>query len=84
MGEIRKAQVLLESEEYEYLEGIASRRGISVPELIRQTVRERYLPAARNRQEAAAAILRMEIPVEWGDWETVEQEIEGAHDGGLS
>lgn len=45
--------------------------------------RERHLTAIKTRQEAAAAILCMEIPVEWGDWTTVEQEIEGAHDGSL-
>jgi predicted DNA-binding ribbon-helix-helix protein len=84
MAELRKTQVLLEPEEYERLEEVARRRGISIPELIRMTVRERYMPASRTRQEAAAAILRMRIPGAWKSWEEMEADIEDAHDSGLS
>jgi predicted DNA-binding ribbon-helix-helix protein len=83
MAELRKTQVLLEPDEYERLEEIAKRRGISIPELIRLTVRERYMPISHTRQEAAAAILRMEIPGTWGSWEEIESEIEEAHDSSL-
>jgi predicted DNA-binding ribbon-helix-helix protein len=74
---IRKTQVLLESEEYEHLEEIASRRGVSVEELIRLTVREKFLSSLRPRLEAADAICRMRIPL--GDWESIEEEIAEAH-----
>jgi hypothetical protein len=83
MAELRKAQVLLEPEEYERLEAIARRRGVSVPELIRLTVRERYMPVSQARQDAGAAILRLRIPAEWGDWQDIEEESERAHDNGL-
>lgn len=84
MAELRKTQVLLEPEEYDRLEDIARKRGISIPELIRLTVRERYMPASYTRQEAAAAILRMKIPGAWKSWEEIEADIEDAHDSSLS
>jgi predicted DNA-binding ribbon-helix-helix protein len=84
MAELRKTQVLLEPEEYDRLEEIAQKRGISIPELIRLTVRERYMPASHTRQEAAAAILRMKIPGAWKSWEEIEADIEDAHDSSLS
>jgi hypothetical protein len=83
MAELRKAQVLLEPEEYEHLEQVATRRGISVPELIRMTVRERYMTPSQDRKKAAEEICRMELPIHWGDWETIEREIEEAHDIGF-
>ena len=83
MAELRKAQVLLDPEEYERIEEIAKRRGISVSELIRLTVRERYMPVSHVRQEAAAAILRMQIPGTWGTWEEIEADIEEGHDSSL-
>ncbi|HYU35383.1 MAG TPA: ribbon-helix-helix protein, CopG family [Thermoanaerobaculia bacterium] len=83
MAELRKTQVLLEPEEYERLEEVATRRGISISELIRLTLRERYMPISRTRQEAAEAILRMKIPGKWGSWEEIETEIEESHDSSL-
>jgi hypothetical protein len=83
MAEFRKAQVLLEPEEYQRLEEIATRRGVSVPELIRTTVRERYLPVEQDRRAAAEEICRMNLPIDWGTWEEIEKEIEAAHDSSL-
>jgi hypothetical protein len=75
---LRKTQVLLESDEYEHLEEIAQRRGVSVDELIRLAVREKFLSSLRPRFEAADAICRMEIPL--GDSKTLEDEVAEAHE----
>lgn len=83
MAELRKAQILLEPEEYERLEEVAARRGISVPELIRVTVRERYMTPLQDRKRAAEEICRMDLPIHWGDWNAIESEIEEAHDSDL-
>jgi hypothetical protein len=78
MANVRSARVLLEPDEYEHLEEIASRRGVSVGELILGAVRERFLPAPRHRLDAADAICRLSIPI--GDWEGIEDEIAEAHE----
>ena len=71
----------MEPEEYERLEQIARQRNISVAELIRRAVRERYLTGRRQRKRAAARICRMELPI--GDWTEIEAWIEESHDAGL-
>jgi predicted DNA-binding ribbon-helix-helix protein len=70
MANVRSARVVLEPDEYHHLEEIASRRGVSVDELILNTVRERFLPVLRHRLDAADAICRLSIPI--GDWEGIE------------
>jgi len=78
MANVRKTQILLEPEEYEHLRGIATRRGVSVGELIHAAIREKYLPSLHPRLEAADAICRLSIPM--GDWAEIEAEIATAHE----
>jgi predicted DNA-binding ribbon-helix-helix protein len=78
MANVRKTQILLESEEYEHLKEIAARRGVSVDELIRTAIREKYLPSLHPRLEAVDAICRLSIPM--GDWDAIEDEIATAHE----
>jgi hypothetical protein len=82
MAELRKAQVLLEPDEYDRLEEIATSRGVSVPELIRTTVRERYPAAEQTRRQLVEEICRMNLPIS-EDWETIEEEIADAHNAGF-
>jgi len=70
----KEAHVVLESEEYERLEASAAQRGISVSDLIREAVRDRYLSLVEQRKRAVEAICQMHIPIP--DWDTLEEEIE--------
>ncbi|MBW8876672.1 MAG: ribbon-helix-helix protein, CopG family [Acidobacteria bacterium] len=72
MARTRKTQVLLRSDEYERLEAIAAQRRTSVPDLIREAVRDRYLPLAERRKRAVEAICQLRIPIP--DWDTLEKE----------
>ena len=81
MARTREARVLLEDEEYERLEALASRRGISVSDLIREAVRDRFTPLAEQRKRAFEAICRISIPLP--EWEVLETEIAEAHGGDL-
>ncbi|HEX4962930.1 MAG TPA: ribbon-helix-helix protein, CopG family [Thermoanaerobaculia bacterium] len=81
MARTREAQVLLESEEYEWLEAIAAQRRTSVSDLIREAVRDRYLSLAEQRKRAFEAICQIHIPIP--DWDTLEKEIAEAHDSDL-
>lgn len=81
MARTREARVLLEDEEYERLETLASQRGISVSDLIRETVRDRFTPLAEQRKRAVEAICRISIPLP--EWEVLEAEIAEAHGGDL-
>jgi predicted DNA-binding ribbon-helix-helix protein len=78
MANVRKAQILLESEEYDHLKDIAARRGVSMDELIRTAIREKYLSSFHPRLEAVDAICRLSIPL--GDWDAIEDEIATAHE----
>lgn len=84
MAPTRRAQILMEPEEYERLEEIASRRGVSVGSLVREAVRERYLIGREVRGTALDEIFALELPVgDWGSWDEIEEEIERAHHAGL-
>ena len=72
-----RTEILLEPEEHRRLEGIARQHGVSLPDLIRTTLLERYSPGAGRLQEAVEEICRLEIPL--GDWESLEEEIAEAH-----
>jgi ribbon-helix-helix CopG family protein len=69
----KEVKVVLESEEYERLEAIAAQRRISVSDLIREAVRDRYLPLVEQRKRAFEAICQIHIPLP--DWDTLEEEI---------
>ena len=34
----------------------------------------------KTRKEIAEEICNMNLPIDWGDWENIEREIEEAHD----
>lgn len=79
MGRPRRAEIQFEPDQYQRLEGIARQHGVSLSELIRETVLERYTPAANKSQQALEAICNLQIPLE--DWESLEEEIAQAHGG---
>lgn len=80
MAHTRRAQILMEPEEYQQLEGIARRQGTSVAELVRTAVRERYLTSADDRQQALREICNLSIPL--GDLD-LNEEMAQAHADGL-
>jgi hypothetical protein len=77
----RRAQILMDPEEYRRLEVIARHKQVAVAELIRRAVREKYLLEQQDRRRLVEEICGMELPV--GDWEDMEAEIEDAHTAGL-
>lgn len=81
MASTREARVLLEDEEYERLETLANQRGVSVSDLIREAVRDRFTPLAEQRKRAVEAICRISIPLP--PWDVLEAEIAEAHGGDL-
>ena len=81
MARTKRAQILMEPAEYEQLEVLAAREGVSVAELVREAVRERYLDAPPRKAEAAARITAMALPVV--EWEEIDLETEGAHDASI-
>jgi len=81
VGHTRRTQILMEPEEYEQLARIAEGRGVSVAELFRSAVREKYLASTEDRLAAVARISAMNVPL--GDWSQMKQDIEDAYDAGL-
>ena len=80
MARTKRAQILMDPAEYEQLEIRAAREGVSVAELVREAVRERYLKASPRKAEAAADIIAMDLPVV--DWPDIDRDAESAHDAG--
>ena len=78
----RKAQILMEPDEYQRLAAIAAAQGVSLSELVRAAVREKYLRAATAPREAVARICALQLPVPAG-WDELERLIDGRHDAGL-
>lgn len=72
-----RAEVLLQPDEYRRLAGMAEAQGVSLSDLIRSALVERYAPGDPQPQEALEEILRLQIPLP--DWETLEDEIAEAH-----
>ena len=81
MARTKRAQILMDPAEYQQLEILAAREGVSVAELVREAVRERYLDAPPRKTEAAARITAMTLPVV--EWEDIDLETEDAHDAGV-
>ena len=77
----KRAQVLMEPREYRRLEAIARQTGVSVAELIRSAVQDRYLQGAEGGREALEDLFAMSIPL--GGWRQLEEEIADSHDAGL-
>jgi hypothetical protein len=74
--------MLMEPGAYYRLQSIAQRQGVSVAELVRRAVEERYLGQPDRRSELIDEILAMEFPIA-EDWEVLEAEIEEARVDGL-
>lgn len=66
--------MLMESDDYSELERRAAVEGVSVAELIRRAVSDRYLPDRRDRAKALHDICGLDIEV--GNWDEIEEEIE--------
>lgn len=81
MAQTRRAQILMEPEEYEQLERVARERRTSVGELIRLAVRAQYLTSRDERQRAVERIAAMNLPT--GEWADIKREIEDAYDAGI-
>lgn len=75
MSQTRRAQVLLEPDEYAHLEEVARRERVSVSSLIRDAVRDRYFPTAPDRQAIVAELLGMNLPIS-EDWRELGRIIE--------
>lgn len=81
MARSKRAQILMEPEEYRRLEELSRLRGDSVAELIRAAVREVYFANRETRREAVRAIASMAVDV--GDWDEMEAEILDGYDARL-
>jgi hypothetical protein len=81
MARTKRAQVLMEPDEYDRLEEIAADRGVPVAELFRTAVRERYLLDSSERRRRIDEILALDLPVI--EWDEVEEEAARAHGDGL-
>lgn len=57
----KRVQVLMEPTEFAQLEALAASQNVSVGELIRQAVRERYLLHVDQRRIAAQQLCAMEL-----------------------
>lgn len=79
MAATRRAQILMDPEEYSRLEELARREKVSVAELIRRAVRRCYLLPREERRALVEEICSMELPL--GDWN--ERDITDSHDAGL-
>ncbi len=77
----KRAQILMEPEDYRRLEVIARQKNASVAELIRTAVRERYLGVGDERRSSVEAICTMELPVI--TWAEAEDEVAQAHGDAL-
>lgn len=77
MARTKRAQVLMEPEEYERLEAIAAERGVAVAELIRSAVRERYLLSKEERRRCVEEIFGLDLPVI--EWDEAEGEALASH-----
>lgn len=81
MPRTKRAQVLMEPEEYERLEAIAAERGVAVAELFRTAVRERWLLSREERRRRIDEILGLDLPVI--EWDEAEEGAIEAHGDGL-
>jgi predicted DNA-binding ribbon-helix-helix protein len=77
----RRAQILMEPEEYDELTRIAEAKRVSVAELIRTAVRVVYLRSRDDRLATVDRIAAMELPID--SWDQMKSEIEAAYDAGI-
>ncbi len=82
MARSKRAQVLMEPEEYALLEQIAADKQVSVAELIRTAVQERYLRLVPDRKALLQQMLAhsgFDLP----DWDELSTDIEGMYSDGF-
>ena len=79
MAPTRRAQILMEPEEFRRLQSLARKRKTSVANLIRAAVRETYLAPQPERQPIVDAILRMRLTMP--DWKELREELDRGHAG---
>ena len=80
MALTKRAEFLMEPEEYGRLEEIARRRDTTVEELIRRAVQVQYLDASETVEKGIDDILSLQVPTVFTEeWERVEEEIMEAH-----
>ena len=79
MAPTRRAQILMEPEEFRLLQVLARKRRTSVANLIRSAVRETYLAPHPDKPPIVEAILamRLELP----DWAHLREELDRGHAG---
>ena len=82
MARTRRAQFSMAPDDYQQLVNIAQRERISVAELIRTAVRERYLTRTQKSEERVEAICAMNLEID--DWESIETELMEARGESLS
>ena len=77
MARTRRAQVLMEPEEYSQLEALAAAQGVSVSSLFRQAVRDRFrLVTTDERRQAVEEIVALDVPDLPADASDLAAEIE--------
>jgi hypothetical protein len=79
MAATRRAQILMEPDEYVKLESLARSEKVSVAELIRRAIRRCYFLPPADRTSLVSEICSMDLPL--GDWS--EQDITDGHDAAL-
>jgi hypothetical protein len=81
MAHSRHAHILMDPAEYDLLEVVARRAHVSVAELFRTAVRERYLrrPTPATSAVSRLAALSLDLPA----WDELERELAEAKDGGV-
>ena len=79
MAPTRRAQILMEPEEFRRLRSLARKRKTSVANLIRSAIRKPYLAPLPERRPIVEAILGMRLTLP--DWERVREELDRGHAG---
>lgn len=82
MARTRRAQILMNPEDYARLEALAKRQGASVGELIRRAVAQTYFSPGVDHAHIVQKLFDLDIPAE--DWSDLNAELEEAHDVDLS
>lgn len=79
MAPTRRAQILMEPEEFRRLQALARKRRTSVANLIRSAVREAYLAPQPEKRPIVEAILDMRLTLP--DWTHLREELDRGHAG---
>ena len=77
---LRRAQVLLNKDDYELIEKYAGERGLTVSGVIRDVVSRTLVAEIQEKRRDAALerLINMNLPTD--DWENIERELERRYD----